>query len=183
MLHATIVTTQEDLDQIYRLNQQNLKENVSKQEKQEQGFVTWLYSPELLQSMHNLAPSIIVKHNNTVVAYALVTLKEAAPFHKDLENLFRSLKQLQYKNQDLFSYSFYCIEQVCVHKDFRGKGVFNMLFNKHKELYSKDYDLLVTEISTSNPRSQRAHEKVGFKTIYTHTDELDEWNVVVWDWR
>ncbi len=58
-----------------------------------------------------------------------------------------------------------------------------MLFKKHKELYSGKYELLVTEISTKNYRSLKAHEKVGFTTIHTYTDALDSWNVVVWDWR
>lgn len=73
--------------------------------------------------------------------------------------------------------------QVCIDKDYRGKGLFSMLFQKHKELYSKKYELMVTEIATTNKRSQKAHEKVGFKTIHTHKDALEEWNVVAWDWK
>jgi RimJ/RimL family protein N-acetyltransferase len=72
---------------------------------------------------------------------------------------------------------------VCIDIDYRGQGVFRLLFEKHKEVYNKRFQMLVTEISTSNAKSQRAHERVGFKTIHTYKDELDEWNVVVWDWR
>ncbi|MGI8582907.1 MAG: hypothetical protein ACR2KX_11945 [Chitinophagaceae bacterium] len=36
-------------------------------------------------------------------------------------------------------------------------------------------------IKTKNYRSQKAHEKVGFITIHTYNDALDEWNVVAWD--
>jgi len=73
--------------------------------------------------------------------------------------------------------------QICIDKTYRGKGIFNILYQKHKELYSHKYDLLVTEISVNNPRSLRAHEKVGFKIIHTYHDALDEWAVVVWDWH
>lgn len=45
------------------------------------------------------------------------------------------------------------------------------------------YELVVTEISADNHRSQKAHEKIGFKTIYTYHDAMDAWSVVVWDWR
>jgi hypothetical protein len=58
-----------------------------------------------------------------------------------------------------------------------------MLYQHHKKIYGDKYDMLITEISTSNIRSQKAHEKTGFKTIYTYTDAADEWNVVVWDWK
>lgn len=182
MLHATTVTKEEELNEIYRLNQQNLKQHLSAEEKQKEGFVTWLYSPRLLRQMHGLAPSVIVKDGNAVVAYALVTPKEAGAFHPDLQAMVDNLGPLFYKDQPVFTYDFYCMGQVCIHKDYRGRGVFNMLYQKHKEIYSTKYNLLVTEISSSNLRSQRAHEKVGFTTIHSYRDSLDEWNVVVWDW-
>ena len=58
-----------------------------------------------------------------------------------------------------------------------------MLYGHHKKLFEKAYDFVITEISTSNTRSLRAHEKIGFKIIYTYKDVLDEWNVVLWDWN
>jgi L-amino acid N-acyltransferase YncA len=42
--------------------------------------------------------------------------------------------------------------------------------------------LLVTEVSTKNQRSLKAHEKVGFKNVFTYEDGIDEWNVVIWNW-
>ncbi len=94
MFHATIVTTEEELAQIHQLNQLNLKQNISEKEKEVEGFVSWLYSMELLQSMHKLAPSIIVKDNNKVIGYALVTLRETSEFHADLETMITNLQTL-----------------------------------------------------------------------------------------
>lgn len=183
MLYVTEVTTDDELIQINALNQQNLKPNLSKQEQESQGFVTWLYSVPLLQHIHTIAPSVIVKNEQKVVGYALVTPVEAGSFHPDLHTMMAHLENINYKGSPLSSYSYYIMGQVCIDKDFRGKGIFNMMFEKHKELYSDKYELLVTEISTANYRSQKAHEKVGFKTIHKYKDALDEWNVVVWDWR
>lgn len=183
MLKATIVTTEEELFQIHELNQQNLKQNLDKEARYRKGFVTWLYSIELLQKMHNLSPSIIVKDDTKVVGYALTTLKEAKSFHPDLDIMFRNLQSVQYKNRALSSYGFYCIGQICVSEEYRGKGIVNMLYQKHKEVYGKHYDFLLTEISTSNSRSLKAHQRIGFQTIYTYKDAMDEWNVVVWDWN
>lgn len=183
MLRATIVTTEDELIQIHLLNQQNLKQNLDEETQEKQGFVTWLYSPELLQKMHSLSPSVIVKDKEKVVAYALTTLKEAKAFHPDLETMFRNLEPVQYKNRALSSYCFYCMGQICVTKKYRAKGIVNMLYQKHQEAYSKNYDFLLTEISTSNPRSLKAHERIGFQTIYTYSDAMDEWDVVVWDWK
>jgi ribosomal protein S18 acetylase RimI-like enzyme len=183
MLKATVVTTEDELIQIHHLNQQNLKQNLNKETQAQEGFVTWLYSIELLQKMHSLSPSVIVKENGKVVAYALTTLKESKAFHPDLETMFRNLESVQYENQALYSYCFYCMGQICVAKEHRGKGIVNKLYQKHKEVYRKHYDFLLTEISTSNPRSLKAHERIGFQTIYTYRDSMDEWNVVVWNWN
>ncbi len=182
MLNATTVSLEDELLQIYHLSQKNLKQHLSVNEKNTEGFVSWSYPLDLLQLMNNMAPSIIVKDEDKVAGYALTTLKESAAFHPDLRGMIQHLQQVNYKNKSLLSYRFYCMGQICIDKDYRGKGVFNLLYQKHKEVYSRTYDMLITEISTSNLRSQKAHEKTGFKTIHTHTDEMDEWNIVVWDW-
>jgi hypothetical protein len=182
MLQATTVTREDELNQIFALNQQNLKQQLTIEEQKTEGFVTWLYSIDLLQKMHSLAPSIVVKDNDKVVGYALTTLKEASVFHPDLQTMFQNLEPLDFNGKPLFSYSFYCMGQICIAKEYRGQGLVQLLYQKHREVYSPKYDLLLTEISTSNKRSQQAHEKVGFKTIHTYRDALDEWNVVVWPW-
>jgi RimJ/RimL family protein N-acetyltransferase len=183
MLEATVVSTKDELEQIHQLNQLNLKQNLSGKEKEKEGFVSWLYSMDLLQNMHKLAPSIIVKDNDKIIGYALVTLKEAGEFHPDLQTMINNLQPLQYNGKPLFAYSFYCMGQICIDKNYRGKGVFKSLYQHHKKIYQTQFDLLITEISIDNPRSQKAHEKVGFKTVYTYRDNMDEWNVVVWDWE
>jgi RimJ/RimL family protein N-acetyltransferase len=93
------------------------------------------------------------------------------------------LKDLLFNNKPLLDHKAYIMGQVCIDKNYRGQGIFNALYQKHKEIYSDQYELFITEISTSNHRSQKAHENIGFKTIHTYKDALDEWNVVVWDWN
>ncbi len=183
MIEITTVSTTEELEQIYNLNKQNIKQNLTADEKQQQGFVTWLYSLELLQQMHQLAPSVIAKDGDKVVGYALVTPREASGFHPDLATMIAHTEVVQYKGKTLHDYRYYIMGQICIAKEYRSKGLFSKLYEQHQTLHSHDFDLLVTEVSTSNIRSQRAHEKVGFTTIHTYNDVEDEWNVVVWDWN
>jgi GNAT superfamily N-acetyltransferase len=183
MPEVAIVSSKNELEQIFRLNWMNLKQNLSSKEQMQEGFVTWLYSIELLEQMHRLAPSIIVKDNGEVIAYALTTLKESRVFHPDLNAMFQNLQQVHYKDKPLSSYDFYCMGQICVAKKYRGKGLAKALYQKHKEVYGNEYDFILTEISTRNFPSLKAHQNIGFETIYTHRDEVDEWNVVVWNWK
>ncbi len=180
---ATIVTTDEELKQIVELSHQNQKANISEEDVDKEGFTSWSYSLDLLQKMHGLHPNVIVKDGDKVVGYAMVALKEARGFHKELAEMMNFIDSIEYNGKPLSSYNYYVMGQVCIDKNYRGTGVFNMLYQKHKELFQHKFDFVETEISSSNKRSLRAHEKVGFKTIYTYRDNKDEWNVVLWNWE
>jgi GNAT superfamily N-acetyltransferase len=183
MLTVTLVSNDDELQQIHDLNKKNLKQNITKEEQEDQGFVTWLYSLDLLKQMHLQAPSVIVKHDDKVVGYALTALKESRSFHPDLDTFFNHLDDVVYLNKPLAQHHFYCMGQICIDKNYRGKGVFQMLYQKHKEVYSRSFDFLLTEISTSNFRSLNAHGKIGFVRVFTYADASDEWSVVVWHWK
>jgi GNAT superfamily N-acetyltransferase len=182
MLYATLAATTEELQQVLQLQQQNFIENIDNAEMRSQGFVTLHHDLATLQQMHELAPAVIIKEDNRVVGYALTMLKECRQLMPDLEPMFALFDELSWNNKPLNSFRFYVMGQICVAKKYRGQGLFEQLYEYHKKVYQSRFDLFVTEISTRNPRSLRAHEKTGFKTIHTHKDLLDEWVIVAWDW-
>lgn len=183
MLYSVTVSFDEELQQILDLQQQNLPKNISPAELRSQGFVTFQHDLETLQQFHQLAPSIIVKDDDKVVAYALTVVNQARHIFPPMESMFVLLESLQWKNKPFNSYRYYEMGQVCVSKDYRSKGIFEMLYQQHKRSYNEKYDLLVTKISTKNYRSLKAHKKIGFETVIIEKDDLDEWVVVVWDWE
>lgn len=183
MYIATTVTTDEELEQILHLQQQNLKQNISQDEKATQGFLTMQFNLPMLQQLHAIAPSVIIKHEDEVVAYAMTVTLEGRQAYPDLEPMFVNFENLQWQGKSLYDYRFYVMGQICVSKAHRAKGLFDKLYEHHRAVYSPHYDFIITEISTSNTRSLRAHERVGFATIHTYQDMIDTWNVVVWDWR
>jgi GNAT superfamily N-acetyltransferase len=182
MLYATLAHSREELKQILQLQQENHIENIDGNEMQSQGFVTLRHDFETLNQMHELAASVIIKDDDKVVAYALTMLRECRQLIPDLEPMFALFDKLDWLNHPLNNYRFYVMGQVCVAKAYRGKGLFEQLYAHHRKTYQSQFDLLLTEISTRNHRSLRAHEKTGFKIIHTHRDNLDEWQVVGWDW-
>lgn len=183
MYTATTVSTHHELEQILALQRQNLKQFISPEEKNAQGFLTVQFDLSLLQQLHDIAPSIIIKHQDEVVAYAMTVLLESRALYTQIDAMFASFDQAQWKGRPLHDYHFYVMGQVCVGKAHRGQGLFDQLYAHHKAVYGARFDFIITEISTSNLRSIQAHQRVGFETIYTYTDEIDTWNIVVWDWR
>lgn len=183
MIKLTTVASTPELEQILELQQRNLIQNINEMEMQTQGFVTMIHDLNVLQQMHDLAPSIIAKDGENVIGYALVMLRECRELFPPLEPMFQNFDRLEYKYKPLNEYKFYVMGQVCIDKQYRRTGLFDQLYKKHKEIYGDQFDFIMTEVSTRNLRSLRAHERVGFQTLNTYQDELDEWSVILWDWR
>ncbi|MFT3824481.1 MAG: GNAT family N-acetyltransferase [Chitinophagaceae bacterium] len=182
-MQATLVTTNNELQQILELQQKNLADNIDASEVQSQGFVTVQHTLEKLQQMHNIAPSVIIKDGEKVVAYAITMPKECSQIIPVLVPMFKVLENINWKGKSLDQQRYYVMGQICVDKAYRGQGLFDLLYHAHRDFYADKYDCIVTEIATRNLRSMRAHARVGFETIHTYLDETDQWAVVLWDWR
>lgn len=174
--------TKAELEQILQLQQANHYDNISSHTKDQEGFVTVLHDLELLMRMNEAAGQIIAIDEAKVVAYALVMLNSFSQEIPVLEPMFEVFKTVDYRGKKLTDFTFYVMGQICIDKSYRGKGVFGQLYEKHKEIYSEQFQLCITEVSKNNVRSIRAHEKVGFKTIYTYRDQTDHWLIMAWDW-
>ncbi len=180
-IELTFAETQKDIEEILSLQQLNLKTNVSEEVKKDQGFLTVCHSMEQLEIMRSLTPQIIAKADGKVVAFALAMLPSMGKLIPDLQPMFDIVDDIDWKGKLIRDYKYYMMGQICVAEEFRGQGIFEKLYHTHKNFYEKEFELCITEISTSNKRSQRAHEKVGFETIHLHKDHVDEWNVVAWE--
>jgi len=171
-----------ELAQILELQRANLAAHVSDAEVREQGFVTAVHSLAALQHMHDLAPSIVAQTETELAGYALTMLLEARADVPILEPMFELLETLSWRGRSLRATRFYVMGQVCVAKAFRGQGVFDALYRGHHEHYRERFELLVTEVSTRNPRSLRAHERVGFQPLHRYRDSVDDWVILGWGW-
>lgn len=182
-MEYTLATTEIELQQILHIQQENYLSNVSSDKKVSDGFVTVQHSLELLSKMNQSARQVIAIDKGMVVGYALVMTKEFSSHIPVLGPMFETFKKISYQGKILDNYSFYVMGQICISETYRGQGIFRELYNTHKRYYSDSFDLCVTQVSTSNQRSMKAHESIGFKTIHTFEDETDQWNIIVWDWN
>lgn len=183
MLTPKLVTTDQEIDQIVTLSKANLVTNLSADTKAREGFVTWVYTPESLKAIHTVIPSVIVKDGDTLAGYALSLSPACVDIYPPMASTNNLVSALMYKGRPLGQQKIYYCGQICVAEAFRGQGVVNMLYQFHREHFSPQFDLLATEISTANPRSLKAHQKTGFELIATHRDEMDQWDIVLWDWK
>ena len=149
----------------------------------QQGFVTVSHPRNILEEMHAAMPSVVARSGQELAGYAIsmpVACRGLVPI---LEPLFARLEGLRVRGRPLRASRFYLCGQICVARAFRGTGVFDALYRGHADRYGNAHDWMITEISTRNLRSIRAHARVGFEEIAHYQDAKDDWSVVAWDFR
>ena len=184
MITITTAQSDQDLRGILNLQQKNLKKALSAELIESQGFLTVEHTLPLLRRMNEAAPSVIAKNDDEVVGYCLTMIPAFRNEIPVLVSMFDLLNQLPYHDQLLSQSNYVVMGQICVADDYRGQGIFDRMYGLFREKLSSSYSLAITEVAASNRRSQRAHERVGFRIIHSHYNPVsaESWNVLVWDW-
>lgn len=165
--------TNQELKDILILQRKNLKENLTLEEQNSQGFVTVKHNFDLLKQMNTYHSHTIAKHNNKVIAYALsmsVKLKNEItilkPMFNEINNIIKDDKYI-------------VMGQICIDKKYRGKGIFKSLYLEMKNSFStKGFKYIITEIDIKNKRSLNAHKSVGFTTLKDYVIGNKNWRIV-----
>lgn len=176
------LASRSDLIDIRLLQEQNLKKNLSPEELRE-GFVTAEYTVDELAQMHELTPAVIAKYQEELVGYALAVSPKFRGNHHLLDNLFRHIDKISYRNKPLKGSDFIMVGQLCVRKNFRKSGVSLGLYQAYKKWYSVSFDYLITDIVFENQPSLKAHQKAGFEIVSELNYAESHWAVVLWNWN
>lgn len=183
-IHLTTVASPDEVQQILELQARNHQSVLSPETIADQGFVTVRHDPAVLLRMNQETPGIIAKAGDRVVGYALVMPRSFVEFVSILRPLFGKLEKLSWRGTQLRENPhWFVMGQICIAEGFRGLGIFDGLYRTMADTYRDRFDFTVTEISARNPRSLRAHARVGFQTLYEYDNEAtgEHWHVVVLD--
>ncbi|PFH12333.1 acetyltransferase (GNAT) family protein [Collimonas sp. PA-H2] len=172
----------DELEQIVDLQRLNRLDAVAAELRGTEGFVTMEYTVDELQLMRGAYRHVLAKCDGAVIGYALVMLKECRTSFPFLDNMFRDAEAAVFNGMPMRDNAYFVMGQVCVGQAFRGQGVFRKLYETLRAQMRADFDFVVTEVSLQNPRSMRAHQRVGFRDIAEADAEPSEWRVIVWDW-
>ncbi len=184
MVTISTAHSQEDLSNILKLQSENLLTVLTDEEKEKEGFLTVVHTLEDLARLNDFEKHVVAKAAGSIVAYVLAMTKASRGDIPVLVPMFDIFDQTNYNGKPIASYDYIVVGQVCVDKEFRGQGLFDRNYAFYKETYSGKYELAVTEIAAKNTRSLKAHQRVGFREICSHTASNGvEWIIVVWDWN
>ena len=173
-----------DLQGILDLQKANLKSELTAESIEKEGFVTVSHTLEELYQLNVIEKHTIAKVGETVVGYALAMTEKSRNNIAVLAPMFDLFDSLIYKNKLVSQYNYIVVGQVCIDKNYRGRGIFDELYENYKLQHQLNYDFAITEIAVSNIRSRKAHQRIGFEEFHFFTDCYGiEWVIVVWDFR
>jgi GNAT superfamily N-acetyltransferase len=183
MIEVKFAETEDELRDMRALQLLNLRQHISGEEAISEGFVMAEYSLEYLMEMHASTPAIIAKEGVQLAGYIMLASKDVREGHPLLQGLFQAIDLIPYKGHMLKSANYIVVGQVCVGKEFRGKGLFDRMYSFLQENLKDRFTYCACDIAQDNKRSLKAHMRMGFQIIGKLTfGELD-WDVVLWDWQ
>ena len=175
----TTASSTDELHQIQQLQTENHRSNLSVELQSSDGFLTVKHSLQLLEQMNTVTPHIIAKDGDHVVGYALGMSKDFVSRIPELRMMFDMIDQVKTVEFDLSAMDYIIMGQICVKKDYRGKGIFQGLYQLYFERYKGLFPYIITEVAIRNTKSLFAHQKVGFRIIHQYIEEgVDEWAIL-----
>lgn len=176
MIEFKTTETLLELEQILALQAENIPVNLTEVDKKEQGFVTVQHDLAILKDMHEVHAHCIATYKGNVIGYALSMSKKfrgeiavLAPMFTEIDNSIKS------------DSNYIIMGQVCIGKEYRGKGVFRGLYAKMRDAFTATYDCIITEIDALNIRSINAHKAVDFEELVRYDFNNQTWVVVYMD--
>ena len=183
-IHFGTVSSADEVREILELQALNLRSALAPEVMATQGFLTVRYEPAVLRRMNEIAPAVIAKADGRVVGYALVLPRECASEVPILRPLFAMLDTLSWHGVPLRrNPRWFVMGQICIAEGYRGRGIFDGLYQSMAASYADRFDFTVTEVASRNTRSLRAHARAGFRTLHVYPDATtgEEWHVIALD--
>jgi len=181
-IQITTARSEKHLRQILQLQKLNLPKALSEEERIQEGFVTVDHDFAILKKMNSPYPHIIATDDDSVIGYALVMLRSIQDEIEVLKPMFEKINTLSYNNAPLSSSKYFVMGQVCVAKDYRGKGIFYKMYDYMKSIMCIDFDMVITEVSAHNTRSLKAHARQGFVNVLSfEAPDGHPWEILLWD--
>ncbi len=175
------IATISDIDGVLALQELYLVANLSEEEKAS-GFVTTPFTIEQLTEVITENNLFVAKDNNKIIAYIFAGSWEFFkqwPIFNYMSSLFPELTFLDFDitNTNSFQYG-----PICIHKEYRGKGLIIPLFEFMRTHMSQKYPLALTFINKINIPSTKAHtEKLKWTIIGDFKFNNNEYYILAYD--
>lgn len=156
-----------DIPAVKNLQKKYHVSTISEEDKKD-GFVTTLFTQEQFKELIEEEDGLfIATDNGEIIAYAMAASWDYWSAWPLFQLMIEDLPSTEYLGTTLSTENSYQYGPIAIEKNYRGTEVLPNLFEFAKRKMHKKYPILITFINSTNPRSLRAHEKLGLDTIKT----------------
>ncbi|TDD75846.1 GNAT family acetyltransferase [Flavobacterium caseinilyticum] len=175
------IATITDIDGVLALQELYLVANLSEDEKAS-GFVTTPFTVAQLTEVIHQNNLFIAKDHNKIIAYIFAgswVFFKQWPIFNYMSSLFPKLTFLDFDINTTNSFQY---GPICIHKEYRGKGLINPLFEFMRKNMVQKYPLSLTFINKINIPSTKAHtEKLKWTIIGDFQFNNNEYLILAYD--
>lgn len=173
-----------DITGVLALQELYLVTNLSDIEKQA-GFVTTRFTVAQLTDVITNNGLFLAKDNQTVIAYIFAeswTFFNQWPIFEYMCTLFPQLSFEHFKT--ITTINSFQYGPICIHADYRGKGIIRPLFELMRENTVAKYPLALTFINKKNIPSLKAHtKKLNWTIISDFQFNNNDYHVLAYDMK
>ncbi|QAA81053.1 GNAT family acetyltransferase [Aequorivita sp. H23M31] len=154
-----------DIDGILALQSKYLYSNLSEEERK-QGFVTTPFTKEQLEEIIKQDGIFIGEKDDNIIAYVFAGSWRYFEPWEIFNYMVSRFPNLSFEGRAITTINSFQYGPVCIEESFRGKGLFNQIFEEMRLEFRKKYPISVTFINKINVISEKAHtKKLGWKII------------------
>ena len=165
-------SSEAELRQVLEIQRQNRAENLGRDQREAEGFVTVRHHLELLEKMNEACAHILAKDGQRVAGYALCMhpkFKDEIPV---IAAMFRRVERL------IPGEPYMVMGQICIAWEYRRQGIFRKLYHCMLEAVKGEYGRIITEVDATNQRSLQAHYAVGFRDMEVYEADGRTWHLI-----
>ena len=159
------LATTHDIHNVLALQKLNLFDNLTEEER-EDGFVTTPFTYTQIREIIGLKGLFVTEIEEEIIAYAFAGSWKYFSQWKLFKVMIASFPKLIFDGKRINTQNTFQYGPICIHKNFRGIGVLQSLFEKMRLEMLKKYPISITFINKENKRSLFAHtQKLNWEVI------------------
>src|SRR6516162_7355849 len=153
--------TAPDYAAVYDLQNRNLRAKLTASERSD-GFLSAAFKLEDYKALNDDLCVVVCVEEGRVLGFLVASTIEFNQNFALTRAMIARYPKAAYAGKSLELYRSCVAGPVCVEREQRGRGIFEGMYHRLFELLPSEYDLAVVLIAEDNPRSFKAHTKIGF---------------------
>ena len=162
----TRIGNKNDIEGVLSLQEKYLYSNLNEKER-ENGFVTTPFTINQIEEIITQNGLFVAENEDKlIIAYAFAASWKYFEQWEMFKFMISRFSELSFNGNKITTENSFQYGPVCIDKDYRGKGVLNLIFEEMRIEFLKKYSISITFINKINAISEKAHiKKLGWEII------------------